>query len=186
MSHATLARLSLALVLAGCPKAPSPMTEQTRPSDASMTALAALMKNQINPAFSKLMFLVFHGEELQEDPTAIRMEMQRFATVLRQGMGELAAWREPPTQSTEGKEVFFTYSANVDKQTQTLFDAIERRDAVVAEKQMQEIADTCNNCHHFFRLDIEDSVVPASGTATWLGGASAGAYRSGASLAPAH
>ena len=168
MSHSTLRgglALALTLALGACAKAPVPSTEQ-RPSDASMTALAALMKNQINPAFSKLMFLVFHGEELQEDPNAIRSEMQRFATMLRSGMGELAAWREPPTQSTEGREVFFTYSANVDKQTQALFEAIERRDTDSAEKQMQQIADTCNNCHHFFRLDIEDSVVPASGTAS--------------------
>jgi hypothetical protein len=166
MSHSTLRgmfALALTLALGACAKAPVAATEQ-RPSDASMTALAALMKNQINPAFSKLMFLVFHGDELQEDPNAIRSEMQRFATMLRFGMAELAAWRELPTQSTEGREVFFTYSANVDKQTQSLFEAIERRDTATAEKQMQQIADTCNNCHHFFRLDIEDSVVPASGT----------------------
>lgn len=163
MSHSILARAMFALTIAACAKAPVAATEQ-RPSDASMTALAALMKNQINPAFSKLMFLVFHGEELQEDPNAIRSEMQRFATILRSGMGELAAWREPPTQSTEGREVFFTFSANVDKQTQSLFEAIERRDTSTAEQHMKDIADTCNNCHHFFRLDIEDSVVPASGT----------------------
>ena len=161
MSHSILVRGILALVLAGCAKPPVPVTDQ-RPSDASMTALAALMKNQINPAFSKLMFLVFHGQELQEDQAAVRSEMQRFATILRSGMGELAMWREPPTQSTEGREVFFTFSANVDKQTQTLLEAIERRDNAAAEQQMKDIADTCNNCHHFFRLDIEDSVVPES------------------------
>lgn len=161
MSHSILARGMFALALAACAKAPLPPTEQ-RPSDASMTALAALMKNQINPAFSKLMFLVFHGQELQEDQNAIRSEMQRFATMLRSGMGELAMWREPPTQSTEGREVFFTFSANVDKQTQTLLEAIERRDSAAAEQQMKDIADTCNNCHHFFRLDIEDSVVPST------------------------
>ena len=164
MSHSSLrGMVALALTLTACAKSPVPATEQ-RPSDASMTALAALMKNQINPAFSKLMFLVFHGEDLQEDPNAIRSEMQRFATILRSGINELATWREPPTQSTEGREVFFTFSSNVDKQTQSLFEAIERRDAGTAEQQMKEIADTCNNCHHFFRLDIEDSVVPASGT----------------------
>ena len=161
MSHSILARAMFALVLTACAKAPVPATEQ-RPSDASMTALAALMKNQINPAFSKLMFLVFHGQDLQEDQNAIRSEMQRFATILRSGMGELAVWREPPTQSTEGREVFFTFSANVDKQTQTLLEAIERRDNATAEQQMKDIADTCNNCHHFFRLDIEDSVVPST------------------------
>jgi hypothetical protein len=146
----------LALCLVACAQAPMPAPE-TPPRDPGMEALAALMKNQINPAFSKLMMLVFHGDGLQEDPTAVRVEMQRFAVMLRSSMGELAAWREPPQQ---GRDVFFTYAASVDRQAQLLSDAIERRDRGTAEAQMSEMADTCNNCHHFFRLKIEDSVVP--------------------------
>lgn len=158
MSHRTTSRVLLAVFLAACTKAPMPSTDPQ--PDAGMAALAALMKNQINPAFSKLMFLVFHGDELQEDPNAVRTEMQRSARNLRASIGELRDWKELSTQSAEGREVFFTLAANVDRQAQTLFDAIERRDQDTAAAQMQEIADTCNNCHHFFRLKIEDSVVP--------------------------
>lgn len=156
----TSRRVALALVLScvACTKAPAPPTEKR--SDAGMAALAALMKNQINPAFSKLTFLVFHAEELQEDPNAVRAELQRFATMLRGSILELRDWKELPTQSREGRDVFYTYAASVDRQAQTLFDAIQRKDNDTAVAQMQDIADTCNNCHHFFRLEIEDSVVP--------------------------
>jgi len=160
MSRPTARRAGLALVLlVACPKAPVPASAD-RPSDAAMAALAALMKNQVNPAFSKLTFLVFHGEEMQEDPNTVRLEMQRAATILRGSLGQLRDWREPPTQSTEGKDVFYTYAMSVDRQAETLLDAIQRRDGATTVTQMQDMADTCNNCHHFFRLDIEDSVVP--------------------------
>jgi cytochrome c556 len=158
VNHSTTRRALVALVLAACTKSQVPATDPA--PDAGMAALAALMKNQINPAFSKLMFLVFHEEDLQEEPTAVRAEMQRYAQLLRTSIGELREWKEPPTQSAEGREVFYTFSANVDRQAQQLFAAVERRDRASAEAQMQEIADTCNNCHHFFRLKIEDSVVP--------------------------
>jgi hypothetical protein len=163
MSRQILSRALLAVVvssLGACPKAPVPASD--RPPDAGMAALAALMKNQINPAFSKLTFLVFHGDELQEDPNAVRAEMQRAATTLRTSIGELRDWRElSMMQSIEGRDVFNTYAASVDRQAQKLVDAIAVRDNDTAATQMQDIADTCNNCHHFFRLRIEDSVVPA-------------------------
>lgn len=162
MSHIVM-RVALSTVLfaslGACPKAPVPASD--RPPDAGMAALAALMKNQINPAFSKLTFLVFHGDELQEDANAVRAEMQRAASTLRGSIGELRDWRELNTQSVEGRDVFFTYAASVDRQAQKLVEAIEKRDNDSAMTQMQDIADTCNNCHHFFRLRIEDSVVPA-------------------------
>jgi len=156
--HATSRRALLALVLTACTKAPAPPSG--RPSDAGMAELAALMKNQINPAFSKLTFLVFHGEGLQEDQGAVRLDMQRAATQLRGSISELRDWRELPTQSNEGREVFNTFATSVDRQSQTLFDAIQRGDEVTVQAQMQDMADTCNNCHHFFRLKIDDSVVP--------------------------
>jgi hypothetical protein len=162
MSHHLTAawRAALAFVLTACAKAPIPQQTE-RQSDAGMTALTQLMKNQINPAFSRLTFLVFHGEELQEDPNTVRSELEHTATVLRGAIGQLRDWREPPTQSTEGRDVFYAYAASVDRQAQELFDAIARRDGNTAAAQMQDIADTCNNCHHFFRLKIEDSVVPS-------------------------
>ncbi len=160
MSHRILLAALLVVCVGACPKQPVPDSAKT--PDAGMAALAALMKNQINPAFSKLTFLVFHGDELQEDPNAVRAEMARAAGTLRTSIGELRDWRElSMMQSMEGREVFNTYAGSVDRQAQKLVDAIAARDNDTAAAQMQDIADTCNNCHHFFRLRIEDSVVPA-------------------------
>jgi len=151
-------RLAITLLLAACAKAPLP--PMAPPPDASMTALAQLMKNEINPSFSKVTFLVFHGDEIQEDPTTVRAEIQRAASTLRFSIQQLRDWPDLPTQTTEGRDVFYTFAASVDRQAQHLFDAVQHRDNATAATQVQDMADTCNNCHHFFRLKIEDSVVP--------------------------
>jgi hypothetical protein len=148
---------SLFLAIAACTK-PAPTS---KPPDTHMAELAALMKNHINPAFSKLTFLVFHGDELQEDPAATRAEMQRAAVLLRGSIGKLREWKQPPTQTTQGREVFYTYAASVEQSTVQLAGYLERGETDAAAKQMEQIATTCNNCHHFFRLKVEDSIVPA-------------------------
>src|SRR5690242_1627843 len=59
-------------LFAGCAK-PSPAA----PGGASihkLEALGALMKNEINPAFSKLSFLLAHADAMDEDPRAVRAE----------------------------------------------------------------------------------------------------------------
>lgn len=117
------------------------------------------MKQEINPAFSKLTFLVFHGEEMEEDPIKLKTEMTRHGKTLLTSLARLRSWPHPPTITDEGREVFFTYALNVDESAQRLLDAIGRTDNATAAKQLETIARACNNCHHFFRLDIEDSVV---------------------------
>jgi hypothetical protein len=151
--------LALVPVLAGCPKSGTP---SGKTEDARITALTLLMKNDINPAFSKLTFLVFHGDSMQEEPAMIKLEATNAAGVLNIAMEKLRVWQEPPTQTAQGKEVFYTYSNAVGEMTTKLSQAIARDDMATAAAQMQQIAKTCNSCHHFFRLKIEDSVVPGS------------------------
>ena len=57
-------RAALLLVaLAGCPKKATIPTGGS--DDADITELGLMMKNDINPAFSKLTVLVFHGDEME-------------------------------------------------------------------------------------------------------------------------
>jgi len=144
------------LLLAACPK---PKTGAGTHVD---TELGLLMKNDINPAFSKLTFLVFHAEEMEEDPNAVRTELTTAATVLRTSIARLREWKQPPTQTVQARDVFFTYAMAVEQSTTRLADAITRNDNGAAVAEMHQIAKTCNSCHHFFRLDIEDSVMPPS------------------------
>jgi hypothetical protein len=148
-----------ALLLVACAKQPHRTPSSNARTDASMADLALLMRNDINPAFSKLTFLVFHGSS-EDNPTEVRAELARAAGVLRTSIGQLRTWRQPPTETEQGREVFYTYAMSVDAATQRLLDAVQREDASTAATQLQQISRTCNSCHHFFRLDIEDSVVP--------------------------
>jgi hypothetical protein len=145
------------LAIAACTKQNTPSGGST---DARITQLTLLMKNDINPAFSKLTFLVFHGDSMQEEPQRLRSELSTSATLLRSAMGQLRTWKEPPTSTEQGRDVFYTYANSVDESAQRLLDAIARNDTNTAARHMKQIANTCNSCHHFFRLTIEDSVVP--------------------------
>lgn len=151
-------RALLALVLlAGCPK---PATSPAGGDDGDITELGLLMKNDINPAFSKLTVLVFHGSEMQEDPQALQRELTTAAAVLQTSIARLRGWPDPPTKTPEAREVFFTFAAAVDQSAARLTEAVSRFDSTTAAAQMEQIAKTCNSCHHFFRLKIEDSVLP--------------------------
>jgi hypothetical protein len=148
---------SLVLV-AGCAK-PEPAATTPPPKDPRLVELALLMKNEINPAFSKLSFLVLHADEMGEDKVALTTELKTHATALRTSLGRLRTWSHPPTTSQEGKEVFFTFAVSVDKFTADLETSIASNDEKRSIETLEQIAENCNNCHHFFRLKLEDSVV---------------------------
>jgi hypothetical protein len=119
------------------------------------------MKTEINPTFSKLIVLVFHGDTLDMEADAVAAELQRTAAVLQGAVARLREWSQPPTESREGREVFYTYAKSVDSATQRLVAAAAQKDNDAAAAQLEQIAGTCNNCHHFFRLRLRDSVVPS-------------------------
>jgi hypothetical protein len=150
-----------ATMVAGCggssSSSPPPVDP---PMIASMAELGQLMKNDINPVFSKLTFLMFHGDEVETDADALTVELGRNAALLRQALDRLRALERVPTRTAEGREVFFTYAESVTRSTDQLLDAIEVGERLRAAAQLEQIAETCNSCHHFFRLRIEDAVVP--------------------------
>ena len=152
-------RSCLVVALAACSSKPPTPAHPPANHDAALTELGLLMKNDINPAFSKLTFLVFHGESM-DDPVKLKSELTMAASVLRDSLVRLRTWSKPPTESEEGRAVFYTYANAVDTSTQRLVEAIGQEDQPTAAQQMRQIAKSCNSCHHFFRLKIEDSVVP--------------------------
>lgn len=150
-----MTRVVFSVVLVAC-AAPAP---PPHPTIRKVEQLGLLMKNDVNPAFSKLAFFLAHSDTLEEDPKTVRFEIESSGANLMTAIGKLRLWHDPPTDSVQGREVFLTYAASIDAMTQKMLDAIGRDDRAVALDQLEKIADTCNNCHHFFRLDIEDSVV---------------------------
>lgn len=151
LSHALIA----SLVLAGCSQPAAP-TDPATPK--APTPLGLLMKDQINAAFSKLSFLVFHGESM-DDPDAVAAELQRMATTLADGTGRVKDWPDPPVTTAEGRDVFYTFSGKLDQLAARFADSVRRGDQAAQRTQLEQIAKVCNDCHHFFRLKLEDSVV---------------------------
>jgi cytochrome c556 len=148
--------LCLLSILGACsqePPAEAPPTNQVTP-------LGFLMKNEVNPTFSKLVVLVFHSDTLEMEPEAVKAELQRAGQTLKNALARVREWNDPPTQSSEGREVFYTFANSVDRATQRLVAAIEGDDIEAAATELEQIANTCNSCHHFFRLKIKDSVIP--------------------------
>lgn len=152
------ATLVASLLLGACarPAAPAP----AGPAIESMAELALLMKDDINPPFSRLSFLVFHGDEVEADADALRAELETNAALLGQALARLRALPSVPTRTEEGRAVFFTYADSVERATAQLGRAVAAGEQAQAAAQLERIADTCNSCHHFFRLQIEDAVVP--------------------------
>lgn len=151
----------LLFVVASCGGAagPSETTPGTEPKSTILpqAELGALMKNDLNPPFSKLTFLVFHGKDAAEDPATVRAEMQRSIAALRASIARLRTWQNPPVTSEEGKDVFYTFASSLEASSMRFEKALGTNDTTTASSALSQIAKTCNNCHHFFRLNLKDS-----------------------------
>jgi hypothetical protein len=143
------------LALAGCPK---PEAKEPEPAmdPAWHVELGALMKNEINPPFSKLTFLVFHGEGM-DDKDVIKAQIQGSSATLRKAIGRLRTWEHPPTTSAEGRDVFYSFASTVDMSLAKFEVAINAGDDKAAAASLDQVAKTCDSCHHFFRIDVPET-----------------------------
>jgi hypothetical protein len=77
--------------------------------------------------------------------------VHKAATFLHDAARDLVGWAHPPTQTAEAREVFFTYAQHLEYQAARLEDAAAQRETQIANDTIEEIRQTCNDCHHFFR-----------------------------------
>lgn len=146
-------RAAILLLLAGCPAHKTTPPQKPDPVDpAALAELGLLMKNDINPAFSKLSFLVLHGDG-EDDPAKLKTDIQTSAQTLRKGIDRLMTWQKPPTSSKEGRDVFYSFAASIDATLARFETALARDDAKTAADALDQMAKHCENCHHFFRVD---------------------------------
>ena len=144
--------MKVALVLAvslGC----SSRVEQPRPvRGQSRSALGVFMKNQLNPPFSKLSFLLFHvGDEggADIDPGAL----PAVASELALAAEKLGEWKQPPGESEQGKLVFYEYAESLKSDAASLVGALSGNNKAGAIKVFESLRKKCDSCHHFFRFD---------------------------------
>lgn len=116
------------------------------------TELNFIMKNLVNKPFSKLTFFVFHsGGDYNFT------EIEKVTREFQEGVARVRAYPTPPVQTEEGRQVFATFLENLDKDGGRLAEAIKVRNGKSMESLVGKLSRTCNNCHHFFRLDIADT-----------------------------
>ena len=152
-----LDRLCLAALLAAGCSAGVQEGAQEAPAAATLRspALGMLMKNEINPPFSKLSFLLNHLEEdAMPEEAQFFAELEEETAALREAIGRLRDWSDPPVASAEGREVFHSYALNLDRMSGWMAGALEAKDRGHAQDVLGRIAATCNSCHHFFRLEL--------------------------------
>jgi cytochrome c556 len=128
--------------------APPPPTYRHSP------VLNAIMKEEINKPFSRVTFFVFHS-----DGNFDFNEITKSTDELHAGVAKAKAFPDPPVISAEGREVFATFLEGLDRDCTKLSDAVKERDPRRMQAALGKLSRTCNDCHHFFRLDIPDSPV---------------------------
>jgi Cytochrome C' len=117
------------------------------PNEPSLPApqLGRFMRESVNVPFSFVML---------ETATATAKRGHRVhkaASILHDAARDLVGWSNPPVVSDQGREVFFTYAQQLEDHAARLEDAAAQHEAQDTVDTVEEIRQTCNGCHHFFR-----------------------------------
>lgn len=138
-------------VAAGCSGEPTPSTIPAPARSLHSPELHQIMKDEVSQPYSALVFNVFHSES-EIDCAAIATPV----TVLRAGIAKVRDIADPPVTTNEARSVFFTYLESLARDAERFHNAVIHRDRPSMEAALMRLGKTCNNCHHFFRLKIED------------------------------
>jgi hypothetical protein len=154
-----MTRLALLLLLAstavpalGCGGASQPASMP--PKLLHSPELNEIMKNEVNQPFSALMFLVFHAGDDGSGEEFDFAKVREPVMTLRTGISKVRAMLHPPVQTAEAREVFMTYVDSLVRDSDLLSQAFEGRNRPRMEQLLHKITNTCNDCHHFFRLKL--------------------------------
>jgi cytochrome c556 len=148
---AMLVVTTLSMAVGGCSSAAS--KPAAAPADKKQSELDKLMRERMNKVFSTLIFQVFHAEGDLDFASADQhaAELQEVVVTVRN------LPMPPMVTSDEAKQVFFTYNDELKHQAEKFVEAVGHRDRANMEALLTNIGQTCNQCHHFFRLDIKDA-----------------------------
>jgi cytochrome c556 len=138
-------------VAASCSGEPAQSTIPAPAKSLHSPELHQIMKDEVNQPYSALVFNVFHSEN-EIDYAAIAIPV----SVLRTGIAKVRDIADPPVTTNEARSVFFTYLESLARDAERFHNAAVHRDRPSMETALMRLGKTCNNCHHFFRLKIED------------------------------
>jgi hypothetical protein len=143
---------------AGCGGGSTEQAKLATPNLLHSPELNGIMKTEVNQPFSALMFLVFHADDADPDSTDLDYaKIMAPASTLRAGIAKVRAIVDPPVLTAEARAVFFSYVDSMVHDSTVLTNAVSQHERTGTEKMLTKISQTCNDCHHFFRLKIEDT-----------------------------
>lgn len=115
--------------------------------------LDKLMRNRMNKSYSQLVYFVFHGEG-EPDFAKITAEGHE----LRSAVDSVRALQMPAMVTTEeARSVYRSYNDTLQRDSERFGEAIAAKDMARMRTVLDKIGKTCNDCHHFFRVKIEDA-----------------------------
>ena len=127
------------------------------------TELGLFMKTRVNPAFSKISFLLFHDEDDSDlDPSVLPAS----ANDLARSAERLSQWPDLPGESEQSKLVFHEYADSLKSDAAKLVESLRASQLENARKVFESLHRKCDACHHFFRYDqgsVMDARPPAAG-----------------------
>jgi hypothetical protein len=129
---------SIAVLACSC-AAPVSIPTTTR----ATPPLARFMREEVNVPFAFVML---------ETASAQRgRRVHKAASILREAAHDLVHWSDPPVASDEARDVFYAYAENLEFHVTHLEDAAAHHEHVRTLDTLEQIRQTCNHCHHYFR-----------------------------------
>ncbi len=154
-----LNRMLVMVALAGLSSCSASMEAPRVVRDMSKSSeLGVFMKTHVNPAFSKISFLLFH--EGEGDAEVEASQLPASASALANAADQLTRWQALPGESPESRLVFFEYAESLKKDANNLIAALAGGQRDVAVKVFESLRKKCDSCHHFFRYDESSSRDP--------------------------
>ncbi len=137
MTFANLAPVLVALA-ASCAAPPAPIVAVA--PRVPEPPLARFMREEVNVPFAFMM--------LETASAQRRRRVHKAAVILREAANDLVHWSDPPVVTGEGREVFYAYAENLEHHVARLEVAADHQETVATVEQIRQ---TCNQCHRFFR-----------------------------------
>jgi hypothetical protein len=157
MLSATFAALAIS-----CAVPASQLAEPEAPTRSVSLPLARFMREAVNVPFSFVML---------ETGNQRGLRVHTAATILREAARDLTQWSDPPVESDEGRQVFYAYAENLEQLVARLEDSAAQHEDATSADSVEQIRQTCNQCHRFFRpASVISPDVAYDGYAIDLGG----------------
>jgi cytochrome c556 len=131
--------LLLSFLIASC----SPARPAVEPRAQPDPQLARFMREMINVPYSIAQLSVHQRKH--------EARVSRAATLMQTAVEDLVHWADPPGASDAARAVFVTYAQMLEHHVERLEVAARARDGEETAHSLEDIRQTCNQCHRLFR-----------------------------------